>query len=385
MSPYLLVAAGVTAAHLLLMALACLVLWRRERDPVLRCWAGGFALGAMAEGFGAVPGLPAMAAAGALQLAMAVCTMRGLRRLLRLPELRGMWALTVLASALYAASLLLEPWPATRMSLRAWPHLAACGAIALLLLPQLRRQRLSGGAAALTIVAVALTALSTAAASLADLPPTPDAWPLPVISVLLASAGVLALILGLLLLYVEQLLLRLECAANTDMLTGLRNRRRFNEMADGMLARSRGGKQMLWLLMIDIDHFKNINDRYGHDVGDRVLQQVSRVLHDTLRGDDIIARYGGEEFCVLLPDTDAHAAGAAAQRLLKAVSLLRVGPEADHRVTVSIGAAALDDDRASLEGLLKHADLALYQAKCAGRNRIAGFASDGAVRRRGAS
>lgn len=163
---------------------------------------------------------------------------------------------------------------------------------------------------------------------------------------------------------------RLQELAIRDPLTGLSNRRHFYEQAerDILLAQRHGTS--LALLMIDADHFKRINDSYGHPVGDEVLRQLARTLKEQLRATDLAARYGGEELIVLLPATNAEGAMLLAERIRLAVAACAIevtgGPV---RCTVSIGIAAIKRDDAGLEALIARADAALYAAKKAGRNR----------------
>jgi len=126
-------------------------------------------------------------------------------------------------------------------------------------------------------------------------------------------------------------------------------------------------------MMIDLDKFKSINDRFGHDAGDAVLRQFSRRLQENIRGVDLVARFGGEEFFVAMPDVDQHAAAAAAERIRRAIEGAPVplpSNAGEVEVTVSIGVAiatAADDDA---EAIIKRADCALYASKQAGRNRV---------------
>lgn len=161
---------------------------------------------------------------------------------------------------------------------------------------------------------------------------------------------------------------RLETLANTDSLTGVSNRRAFLERAEQEFAEARRYGNPLSAVMIDIDRFKALNDRFGHATGDQVLQKVASTLAATLRKPDIFARWGGEEFVCLLPHTDSDLARTAAERLRRAVEALKVAPAA--QVTVSIGVTSLirsDDD---IDGLIDRADQALYAAKRAGRNKV---------------
>jgi diguanylate cyclase (GGDEF)-like protein/PAS domain S-box-containing protein len=159
--------------------------------------------------------------------------------------------------------------------------------------------------------------------------------------------------------------------ASRDPLTGVANRRHFFERAAEEFARSRRYKRPLSILMLDIDHFKPINDRYGHQRGDEVLKVLCGMSKTRLRDVDLLARIGGEEFTVLLPETDAEGARIVAERLREFVAGLKVETEgAEIRWTISIGLAALLPSDTSSEDCLRRADKALYRAKDGGRNRV---------------
>jgi len=160
--------------------------------------------------------------------------------------------------------------------------------------------------------------------------------------------------------------------ANTDELTGALNRRRFLELTETEIERSNRYKRHLAVLMLDLDHFKSINDRFGHAAGDDALRHFTQICMANLRDMDVFARFGGEEFAALLPETPIDGARAVADRLRQAVE------KADFRhndavvsLTVSIGVAEREaEDQATL-AILTRADRALYAAKAAGRNRVA--------------
>jgi len=158
-------------------------------------------------------------------------------------------------------------------------------------------------------------------------------------------------------------------AASTDPLTGIANRRGFLDEADRMVRKQAWKKQPVTVLMFDLDHFKSINDRYGHAVGDEALRLFARTATITLRATDVIGRLGGEEFAAILPG-DLSVASAAAERVR--ANFQEAGAVvAGHAVaaTVSIGGASEHDLPCELEALLARADAALYRAKQAGRNR----------------
>ena len=165
-----------------------------------------------------------------------------------------------------------------------------------------------------------------------------------------------------------------EKNALTDGLTGLLNRRHFDETLKREFARSRRFGNPLALIMIDIDHFKNFNDRYGHVTGDDCLRRVATTLKSLVgRAPDFVARYGGEEFVVVLPDTDLDGANIVAERLRKAIEELGIPhdrSDASATVTISLGVAALAQESAATPGtMIELADKALYRAKANGRNR----------------
>ncbi len=159
---------------------------------------------------------------------------------------------------------------------------------------------------------------------------------------------------------------RLEALAALDALTGLKNRRSFEERLQEEVARARRSKESFALLLLDIDHFKNFNDSFGHPRGDDVLKSVARLLSRGVRDADLIARYGGEEFAIILPDTDRDAAKLMGERLRVAIeeNAWDVRP-----ITVSVGAAAWTDG-ASSDTLVDQADRALYRSKQGGRNIV---------------
>lgn len=165
---------------------------------------------------------------------------------------------------------------------------------------------------------------------------------------------------------------RLAHMAYTDYLTGLPNRSYFFEMAQKEFARARRYREPLAIAMIDLDHFKLINDTYGHEVGDLVLKEVANVCRATLRESDIIGRIGGEEFAVLWPNADEAHAAEAAERLRAAIDIAKLPRQQGMPVqfTASLGVATINSDDANIDVILHRADKALYEAKAAGRNRV---------------
>lgn len=160
--------------------------------------------------------------------------------------------------------------------------------------------------------------------------------------------------------------------AITDGLTGLYNRHYLNAHLDNMVRQSINNNKPLSLMIMDMDHFKQVNDTYGHDTGDAVLKQLAEIIIKTVRSADLAARFGGEEFVVLMPETDKNQAKDAAERIRKIVenTEFKLSTGQTFKKTISIGVAFLDEMGDSGQGLLKRADEALYKAKNGGRNKV---------------
>lgn len=185
-----------------------------------------------------------------------------------------------------------------------------------------------------------------------------------IISLLLTVAITL-----IVLVYVRNIHIKLNQLADNDPLTGLPNRRFFNRNLEHALLLKKRNNTNLSVLFLDLDNFKIINDTKGHDVGDKVLKRIAKILNITIRGTDFTSRWGGEEFIVLLLDSDVDGAVSSATKLCKAIeqdkSLIRL---VDHKVTASLGVTEVksDDD---IDAILKRVDSALYKAKDAGKNQ----------------
>jgi diguanylate cyclase (GGDEF)-like protein len=160
-----------------------------------------------------------------------------------------------------------------------------------------------------------------------------------------------------------------EQRASTDSLTGLPNRRAIQENIKRMVAHASRTISPLSALMIDLDHFKQVNDKYGHDRGDEVLAGVGVALEAALRASDFAGRWGGEEFILLLSNTTVDGAMIVAEKVRQAVSEIYV-PAVDRMITASIGIATIPDHAGDAEHLERCADRALYTAKRNGRNRV---------------
>lgn len=177
---------------------------------------------------------------------------------------------------------------------------------------------------------------------------------------------------------------RLLRSGFTDVLTGWNNRRYLQVRLVEELARARRDASGLVCLMLDIDHFKKVNDSYGHAAGDAVLRELAQRIESQVRVSDVAARYGGEEFVVLLPGTEIESGTLLAERIRKAVSAnpIEIGGGNSITITVSIGIASIapirdgDDLKTTSESLLARADVALYSAKSSGRDRVAAEHAD---------
>jgi diguanylate cyclase (GGDEF)-like protein/PAS domain S-box-containing protein len=160
---------------------------------------------------------------------------------------------------------------------------------------------------------------------------------------------------------------RLKSMAATDGLTGLANRRQFDEEFAHLFSSAKRYRTSLSVIVVDIDHFKRVNDNFGHQEGDRVISEVARLLRKGARDSDIVARYGGEEFAVICPHTDLASATFLAKRLCRAVANFQF----DHgAITASFGVASLATGDHDVQDLLSRADGALYQSKALGRNQV---------------
>lgn len=163
----------------------------------------------------------------------------------------------------------------------------------------------------------------------------------------------------------------LETLAYTDGLTGLANRRFFDEILAREVARANRFRRPMAVVLMDVDHFKRINDRLGHDAGDQIIRRIGEQLLHLTRSSDCSARFGGDEFAAVLGDIDASGAQIYAQRVKKALSEVVVAPDFPSlRCSLSVGISSYGEERTTAEDLLKRADRALYRAKATGRNRI---------------
>jgi diguanylate cyclase len=166
---------------------------------------------------------------------------------------------------------------------------------------------------------------------------------------------------------------RLDELGRIDALTGLYNRRQGFAMAETELARHRRTRRPAVLIILDIDHFKGINDRYGHPTGDDVLRGVAETMRGSCRAVDVVARYGGDEFLLVFPETELRGAEVVAKRIRR-LDALPFDSAPDLHCTVSLGAAEVNAETTSVDAWIRRADAALYRAKAAGRDRFVGVA-----------
>lgn len=169
-------------------------------------------------------------------------------------------------------------------------------------------------------------------------------------------------------------------AANSDELTGVSNRRAFYEAADLELARYARKPRPIALLLIDIDHFKQVNDTYGHLIGDEVIRNLAVVLRRSVRAIDVVARLGGEEFAVMLPSTETDMAAVVGERIRRNVAAERIaGGGKEISYTISVGVALVQPAMSGTSELIAAADAALYDAKRRGRNQVCVFSAESAA------
>ncbi|MEL0584959.1 MAG: GGDEF domain-containing protein [Candidatus Thiodiazotropha sp. (ex. Lucinoma kazani)] len=164
---------------------------------------------------------------------------------------------------------------------------------------------------------------------------------------------------------------QLQQYATTDGLTGLSNRRELDKLSTREFKRAHRFSRQLSVMMLDLDHFKRVNDTYDHTVGDKVLKHIAGICEGAIRGQDLLARYGGEEFTILLPETDIEGAAQLGQRICDNVAITpcQVG-QIEIAITVSIGASEMEVGDEDFQDVLLRADKALYEAKKRGRNQV---------------
>jgi diguanylate cyclase (GGDEF)-like protein len=188
-----------------------------------------------------------------------------------------------------------------------------------------------------------------------------------------AAGGLLPVVstIGFLLMCTEFNQRELARAASLDYLTGICNRRAIEDLATRSIAAARRHGVPMAIMIVDVDHFKRINDEFGHQAGDVALVETVKRIRDSLRSEDLVGRLGGEEFVAVMPSTDAASALAAAERMRSSFAdeKMKIGDQ-ELLITVSIGVAVLDAQDQVYSHLLRRADRAMYAAKTAGRNKV---------------
>ena len=370
------------AATSLLVALVLSIAWPRlPRDlrPTLRWWLAGLVL----QPFGYVliglrnqiPDVLCTVGAGSLLASGLACATIALRRFSGIPERRAWWLglsgvtaiaigwLTFVRPNLHLRALLVSSLLALLTGSSAHALLRRTGPAGVV-------SRLTGGlfaAGTLALLIRGFHALTVPVMQIEQLPSDP------VQALLIALFGTLPVLstVGFLLLCTERSHEALETAAHHDHLTGIFNRRAVEEAANQAMTAARRLGAPLTMLIIDIDHFKRINDNWGHHTGDLALVEAARRIRASLRAQDLVGRLGGEEFVAVLPNTDGARGVAAGERVRAAFDRPLIhdgaGPIA---VTVSIGVSVLAPTDQSLSHLLRRADRAMYSAKAAGRNCV---------------
>lgn len=190
------------------------------------------------------------------------------------------------------------------------------------------------------------------------------------VSVLLVLMVSAAITLCLAVIYLHRQRNDMHQLMLTDELTGLYNRRHLVNVASAALTQAQRDNGSLSLMLLDLDHFKQVNDTYGHPTGDEVLRQISKQLRKLSRPSDTLARIGGEEFCLLMPNTTTHDALQVADRLRREIEVNRLSGDLLANPTISIGVTTCHNGSLTFEQLYSFADKALYQAKALGRNRV---------------
>lgn len=240
--------------------------------------------------------------------------------------------------------------------------------------PRGRVPRVTGAAFAAVTALVLLRAGAELAAPGASSPPWSSS---PVDAACAAGMLVLPVLstVGFVLMCAERSQEQLALSARMDYLTGIFNRRAIEDLGTRAISAARRHGVPLAILVVDLDHFKDVNDQHGHECGDNALVESVRRMRECLRSEDLVGRQGGEEFVVVMPDIDLGSAHAAAERLRRgfADQPMRIQDgerEIEARLTVSVGVAALEPGDQQFSHLLRRADRAMYAAKAAGRNRV---------------
>lgn len=297
---------------------------------------------------------------------------KGIRAFYRKPDGKAGWVVAAVFFLLYLWLLMRQATVAERSLL------SASAILAMLVLNSIEMWSGDGGrrsfARALTIGALLMMSASYAfrvfasVSGIAEMLPNTGSTLSVTLLYLIPIAGTLLFSNGLLLLYFERVVADKHHLATHDELTGLLNRRAINAGGEREVKLAKRLALPVAVALVDIDHFKQINDSQGHEAGDSVLAEIASALRDACRNVDLVGRYGGEEFCLIFPGTGREAAEAVARRLVESVRLRRFAQ--GQEVTISVGVASLrpDAEDGGWASLVRRADRALYAAKDAGRD-----------------
>jgi diguanylate cyclase (GGDEF)-like protein len=379
-------AKSVMFVGVLLSALTVLLLaqvgrtFPAERRRHLRIWTVGLMLQPVAWTLlvlrGQIPDMASITLGNGLLLMGFAEMCRAVRGFRGLPERAWLWW-GVVAVAMAGLLLFSGPWPhySARVMVNAAAGVILMSGIALALAPAFH---LGGFSAARLTGAFAAFGVLTATWRFAEHAISPrvvgslmEAGPSDTVVFLYACVGVMFLSLGFVLMHTERAYDDLHRLASIDPLTGVLARGALDERGNQLVVEAGQLGRPLAALLLDLDNFKDTNDRLGHEAGDRVLRHLARHAHRVLRGGDLLCRLGGDEFVALLPNTDARGAAVVAGHLRSALAdaPLFVGKET-LAIPMSIGVAELRPEEEGMESLVKRADEAMYLAKRAGGDRI---------------
>lgn len=371
----------VLVSTLLIEAIALTLTWRQNRHEIgIRDWAVGCGLMAAsillsAYGLGVEPANPATSIAVRILASAAgmlgwLLVWIGARHFYARKTLKYSSLLPIMLAAAAALAIRHDP---------SWRIMLSSGSVALLALLTLRefveRPLLRHPTNLFVIMTLFFTCVVWALRAIAHVDAETSILLIDAFALYAAIVGSLVLTLSLVVLTNERVNQQLRSLANRDPLTGIMNRRAFYEASASLLANLKRDTSMLAVCMLDIDHFKIINDLHGHAVGDQVLKQFTQIARSTLREGDLFARYGGEEFVVLLHNSDKRQAEQAIERLRltcasQGIELAKGRLDMTFSAGISLASGPV---AVSMEALLKVADTALHRAKEAGRNRTVVF------------
>jgi diguanylate cyclase (GGDEF)-like protein len=369
----LVVGLGLVATQLGVASLMIVLFLKTRSERASRCWAAASVtamVSTLVSGFLPVgrPALWMLYASATLTIASLWMVWRGFRSYREKPAAWWGWAVP---AVLLACFLSMPLWGAPQLWRSVMFTLAACSCLVLIAAEALSvRESKARWVVAFAVVtnAGSFVARPALIALGYDVSGSTENTASLLATYLIPIIDFFMLFSGLALLAIHKLLRQKEALATRDELTGLPNRRAFLEAVDREVRASCRSGRPFCLMLVDIDHFKNVNDTSGHVAGDSLLRRLAKVLESACRPTDIVCRWGGDEFVVICPGLDANQAGALGKRLAAAV---REGSEGG-TLTVSVGVAAFErcDEGSSWEPVFERADRALYAAKENGRDGV---------------